>query len=359
MSEVCKKHMESLFDHLDAFLSYLKIERHRSPKTIIAYRNEINYLLNTAVFLFKKNEESPQLLINNGIIKLSYINTNEEFGLAHIRHLINNFCGERCQNNENTISRKISSLRAFFSYLEENEQIIKNPIKKMRPPAIKPKIPYIPEIEEFEAVVNYYQIQIDKENERFNKIISKQRESLSQKNHLKHAKRLRNLLNNHLLLRFLYSSMVRCSELIGLQVKNLYCSMNAIKVLGKGGKERFIEIDPVTSQMLADMIRDEKLGPDDHVFRNRHNRPYHYPNALEARIRRIRKALNLQYKLSPHFFRKAGSSHSLWNGASIASMQDTLGHSSPNTTRIYAQTSPKYLSQQREYHPLSIKKSSP
>ena len=169
---------------------------------------------------------------------------------------------------------------------------------------------------------------------------------------------------NHALLRLLYASGIRVSELCDLQWKDVQPSGDTgqITVFGKGGKTRAVLLKPETYRELLTLRKDD-TSPDAPVFQSRKGGHKLDPSqvvriveaaALRAKIATytetiIQNGLQVQRKrsrVSPHWMRHAHASHALDNGASIAIVQETLGHESIETTAGYTHVRPGMSSAQ-------------
>lgn len=151
----------------------------------------------------------------------------------------------------------------------------------------------------------------------------------------------------YLIIRLLYASMARISEICGLNISDINTHEKYIKVRGKGNKERFIPIDDTTNSILQDFIEDrqlESLERNPPLFVNIHN------NRLTPRV--IQKDLQIlkakrdflsEKTFTPHILRHTGATHLRQEGMDLSELQDLLGHSSPNTTRIYAKNDISHL----------------
>jgi integrase/recombinase XerD len=163
---------------------------------------------------------------------------------------------------------------------------------------------------------------------------------------------------NHALVRLLYASGIRVSELCGLQWKDVQPSgdRGQITVFGKGGKTRTVLLSPETYRELLTLRKEDASG-DTPVFQSRKGGHKLDPSqvvriveaaALRAKIATytemvIQNGLQVQRKrsrVSPHWMRHAHASHALDNGASIAIVQETLGHESIETTAGYTHVRP-------------------
>jgi integrase/recombinase XerD len=144
---------------------------------------------------------------------------------------------------------------------------------------------------------------------------------------------------DQVMLRLLYLSGIRVSELAGLKWRDAVERTDGgqITVFGKGGKTRAILLKPKTWELLVSLR--EQSGPDDPVFRS------HKGGHLDvSQIRRIVYAAaaraGLPGKVSPHWLRHAHASHALDRSAPIHLVQATLGHASVSTTGRYLHARP-------------------
>lgn len=152
---------------------------------------------------------------------------------------------------------------------------------------------------------------------------------------------------NTAILRLLYSSGIRVSELCGLRWKDCIARTEGgqITVLGKGAKTRAILLpSPIWLRLSA---LQGNAGPDDPVFRSRQKSPLD-----RSGVHRIVKAAAKRAKLPPgvsaHWLRHAHASHALDRAAPVHVVQTTLGHASLTTTTRYSHARPgdsssKYL----------------
>jgi site-specific recombinase XerD len=146
---------------------------------------------------------------------------------------------------------------------------------------------------------------------------------------------------DRLLLRFLYATGARVSEVCGLRWRDLQPAgqgQGQVTLFGKGGKTRVIIFSSETWLQLQAI--DNSPHSDDPVFRSRKN------CALSrSQIGRIvtaaAKRSGIVEPVSPHWLRHAHASHALERGTPIALVQATLGHANPATTGIYLHVRPK------------------
>jgi integrase/recombinase XerD len=145
---------------------------------------------------------------------------------------------------------------------------------------------------------------------------------------------------DRVLLKLLYVSGVRVSELCGLK----WCDAIArteggqITVFGKRGKTRTILLKPKFWQQLQS-IRYE-AGPIDPIFRSRKGGGHLDPSQVRRIVYAAANKAGLESKVSPHWMRHAHASHALDRSAPIHLVQATLGHASVSTTGRYLHARP-------------------
>jgi integrase/recombinase XerD len=152
---------------------------------------------------------------------------------------------------------------------------------------------------------------------------------------------------NHALLRFLYESGARVSELCGLKWRDVQPRENGAQatLFGKGDKTRHIMISRRLHGQITRLRGD--AGPDAPVFPSKTGKPLDQP-AVFRMIQAATKRAGIDQGVSPHWFRHACASNALDNGAPISLVKEQLGHSSLEITSVYTHARPtdglfKYL----------------
>lgn len=146
---------------------------------------------------------------------------------------------------------------------------------------------------------------------------------------------------DRVLLRFLYASGCRCSEVLGVRWRDFADAPEGravVTVFGKGSRTRHILLPAGVWRDLQSLKRPGD-GPDDAPFRSRIGRPISQA-ALWRAIRAAAKRAGIDKPVSPHWWRHACASHSLDRGAPVHVVQKSLGHASLSTTSIYAHCRP-------------------
>jgi site-specific recombinase XerD len=230
------------------------------------------------------------------------------------------------------IGRKIATLRSYFKFLTLNEFIDKNPMSTIKSPKIKLE----------EALPKF--LDVSDVGVIFNKL--KDRTLFNTKKSQRY----------YLIVRLLYSTMARVSELCNIKINDIDFNQGYIRLRGKGNKERIVPVDNRTLELFKEHLEDRiSYDPEDYLLVNTR---YHQlsPRIVQADIKSIKEKCGFPDTkiVTPHIFRHTGATHLRRSGMDISELQDILGHSSPNTTRIYAKNDITKLKQSYStMHPLN------
>lgn len=215
-----------------------------------------------------------------------------------------------------TIARKISSLRAFFHYLENKGLVEDNPAAQVSTPRLGAPVPnYLPVDDVFRL--------LDRPGEGDPKG-----------------------LRDRAILEVLYSCGLRASEVQALQISSIDRNQRLVRVIGKGNKERIVPIGrqalkTVSAYLEASqgMRRKSGVGPGQGpLFLNRSG------GRLSSRgiariVKRHARDIGLPGSISPHSLRHSFATHLLDGGADLRAVQEMLGHASLSTTQKYTHVS--------------------
>lgn len=163
---------------------------------------------------------------------------------------------------------------------------------------------------------------------------------------------------NRAMLETMYSCGLRVSELIGLQISNLYLDLGFIKVRGKGDRERLVPIgDTAITQinLYKEFVRTHlpkiKPGQEDILFLNRRGAGLSRVMVFYV-IRDLAEKAGIKGAIHPHTLRHSFATHLVEGGADLRAVQEMLGHKSITTTEIYTHLDRTYLrSTLEKYHP--------
>lgn len=276
--------------YIDDFLEYLKVVKKHSVNTIINYKND---LCEFYQFGTKKILNIDREMVNN---YLNYLYKKKD--------------------SKSSISRKLSSLRSFYEYLIKIEVVDVNYFKMIKNPRkdiLLPRYVKNNDIDKMFQVIDVRQA---------------------------YGKR------NMAIIRVLYASGIRVSEVVGIKLKDINIDDRTIKIMGKGNKERMVVFGLHTKEALKDYIDNGRWQLDkknsDYLFLNKDG------GVISTRY--IRKIIDdiiikagIMYNVSPHMLRHTFATEMLNNGADLVSVRDLLGHASLNTTSIYTHVSDEMI----------------
>ena len=206
-----------------------------------------------------------------------------------------------------SVARKIVSIKAFHKYLSENYNVV-DISTKINTPRFYRKLPNILTIEE---VDNLLDIKLDTPFDYRNKAM----------------------------LELMYSSGLRVSELINLELSDIDLNNNYVRCFGKGSKERIVPIGEYSSKYLSIYINEyrdsmKKGYYTEKIFLNNHGKEMTRQGFFKI-IKKIAKDKDINKNITPHMLRHSFATHLLNNGADLRTIQEMLGHSSISTTQIY------------------------
>jgi integrase/recombinase XerC len=302
------------------FADHLAHERRASPHTVSAYRRDLEAL---AVFCRERFGDTVGPVQIDRIVLRAYLGK-----LAEGR-------------KPATIGRKLASFRAFFSYLERQGLVRKNPAALLDSPKLRRKLPRLIDAETAAQLMDAPLSAVD----------GRKRASSGPP-----AERSRDAA----LLELLYGSGLRVSELVGLDLDHLALESEELRVLGKGNKERVVPVGaPARSALSEYLARRAELRPraggelPQALFVSRRGRRLSV-RAVQKLVRRYGIASAGRADLHPHALRHSCATHLLEGGADLRVIQELLGHSSLATTQRYTHVSmDQLLAVYDKAHPLA------
>jgi integrase/recombinase XerC len=137
----------------------------------------------------------------------------------------------------------------------------------------------------------------------------------------------------------LYGAGLRISEALGLTLAGApTAGREALRITGKGGKERLVPILPAIQQAVSRYIElcPFTLEKDEPLFRGAKGGPLS-PRIIQLLMERLRGALGLPETATPHALRHSFATHLLSAGADLRQIQELLGHASLSTTQVYTE----------------------
>ena len=287
-------------NYISLFLNYLEIDLNYSNNTILSYDNDLNKL---------------SLYFNNkDLLKLStkdiekYIATLSEYAPS-------------------TVSRNISAIKSFYSYMVKSGKTDTNIADPIKEPKLGTHLPSYLTIEEVDKLLD---IEVNNNFDYRNKAI----------------------------LELMYATGLRISEVINLEFKNIDFDECIVRIIGKGSKERIVPINDYAIEALNNYIniaRPSMLikGENNYIFINNHGNKMTRQGIFKM-IKHECLKKGIDKNISPHTLRHTFATHLLENGADLRIIQELLGHSDISTTQIYTHVSNDKLKKDyQEYFPRS------
>lgn len=289
-------------EQIIGYMKYISIERMLSKNTTDSYYRD---LIDFFEYVNKPYKKITKNDINNYIINISK------------------------DKNSKTVNRHIVSIRNYFKYLTKYGYIKENPCDDIVGVKMPKTIPH---------VLNEDEI---------NKLLDIKCESAID-------------YRNKAMLELMYSSGLRVSELLNLEVNDIDFDMNVVRCFGKGSKERIIPIDDVATICLNNYIniyRNTLLKNENSniLFLNAHGKKLSRQGFFKI-LKNIALEKGIKKELSPHTIRHSFATHLINHGADLRSVQTMLGHENIKTTQIYTHISNNYVKEKyEEAHPRSKK----
>lgn len=287
---------------LSSWCSSLLTERGLSPKTVISYQQDLDNF-----FLFEQE------------LNIDDINKIDE------QNIFLYMSWQRSRGNTSrTIARRLSALRTFFTYAQEEIGIKNNPATLLDTPKITKYLPEVLSLSEIESI-------------------------LAQPNLQK-----KQGCRDRCILELLYAAGLRVSEVCELKITNLDLTRGIITIFGKGSKERMVPIHQLAIKILDEYLtsyRKEFKPKNNFVFVNKNGqcltRQYIWKMIKEYTLK-----ANIKKTVSPHTFRHSFATHLLEGGADLRTVQVLLGHSDISATEIYTHVQATRLKElHQKFHP--------
>jgi len=293
-----------LEDKLAAYLEYCEYRKELDRKTLKAYRIDLRQY-----FEYICVDEPDKEKI-------------EEY----VTHLHKSY-------KQKTVKRKIASIKAFYNYLEETEIIAESPFRKIK---VKFKetvtLPRIIPREEIEKLLNHmYQClnENDKASRKF-------------------------MLRDVAVIEVFFATGARVYEISNIRDDSINLNTGLIRLMGKGGKERYVQISNTSILEVLKKYYDENeqsIKKSGYFFVN--NRESRYTEqSIRLMLKKYTKQAGIEKNITPHMFRHSFATYLIEEGVDVSCVQQILGHSSIKTTQIYIHIAAKKQAEiLKELHP--------
>ena len=305
----CEKVEKNFSPLVRQFLDYLKLEKHFSDYTIKSYGAD---LIQFGQFLMGDIGASHGAQLNG---------TQDERQIACEPLTIREFLAYLYAQNytKSTTARKLATLRSFYKFLIRRGVVSANPLATIRTPKQEKRLPKCLDLEQVQKL-------LDAPGD--NDILSARDKAM---------------------LEVLYSSGIRVSELVELDMADMDLTEGVLRVKGKGRKER---LTPIGSQAIRAVqryfelraldMRSQQGNHGTRVFLNKHGEPLS-TRSVRRKLDKYLVTAGLAPGISPHTLRHSFATHLLNNGADLRSVQELLGHRQLTTTQIYTSVSVERL----------------
>lgn len=271
---------------LKQYHTYLKLERGLSNNSIAAYKLDLqrlqNYMDEHGIDIVHASFDDLQAFVFDAFKDIHSVRTQ---------------------------ARLIAGIHSFYRFLLYHQYIEQDPSELLETPKKEMHLPEVLSLDEIDQIIS----QID-----MTKIESHR---------------------NRAIIEMLYGSGLRVSELVNLQLSNIYITEGYMRITGKGNKQRLVPISPTAIQWFNYWIEDRNkltIHPEavDIAFLNRRGEQLTRAMIFTI-IKNLALKAGIQKTVSPHTLRHSFATHLLQNGADLRIIQQLLGHESISTTEIY------------------------
>ena len=291
---------------LDRFGDYLTLEQGTSPRTLEAYRRDVERLVD---YVRTKGGTSPVDITSRMLREFVY--HLKDVGLS-----------------PSSIRRNISAVRTYFRFLLADGAVTRDPSERLETPKRWRTLPEVLTVAEIEKLLA--------------------------------APTLDDPLafRDRAMLELAYGAGLRVSEWITLGTRDVLLEDKLVRVFGKGSKERLVPIGRSAIGAVATYIRELRprlerngAGGKGILFLNARGSPLTRMGAWKI-LRRYVERAGIEKTVSPHTLRHSFATHLLEGGADLRAVQEMLGHADISTTQIYTHVDREYLRQvHKQYHP--------
>lgn len=303
---------------LVAFLGYLSSERGLARNTLDAYRRD---LTDTLSWLAKSGRDTKRTPVLDHA-------TADDFR-AYLQSQ------SRQQQSTKTVSRRLAAIRVYLKYLEvmgQDKQAILQQLERPKPEHDLPKILNIDQVARLIGAP-------DPDDTKF-------------------------YHRDVAILELLYAAGLRASELCGVMLRDVNLQVGALRVLGKGSKERIVPVGKACVRAIEQYLREARprllevqskttrpTKAAERLFLSRSGKPFDRISLWKLVLKYGRKS-GLIKEIGPHVLRHCFASHLLGGGADLRVVQELLGHSDIATTQIYTHVDTARLRKvHKQFHP--------
>ncbi|MDI6606754.1 MAG: tyrosine recombinase XerC, partial [Candidatus Omnitrophota bacterium] len=266
---------------IEKFIRYLEIEKNYSAHTMLNYRLDL--------------EDFSRFAGETAIEKIDYLSLRKYLAALKQRNL-----------SPRSIGRRISALRSFFKFLTREGYLKTNPILAVSSPKLDKHLPSCMTEEEVVKLIE-------------SAFITKEKDERG--------------LRDRAILETFYSTGMRISELVSLNLQDFDFIGGIVKVMGKGKKERLAPIGEFAIASLREYLK-ARRKESTAVFLNKNGKRI-TTRGVRGIVGKYLKRAGIKQGVSPHTLRHSFATHLLNRGADLRTVQELLGHANLSSTQIY------------------------
>lgn len=292
--------MSALRDAVDDFLRHARVERRLSPNTVDAYARDLARLLDWC-------ERQPVPTA-----------TWRELDTARIRQFVAST--HRAGLSGTSISRLLSSIRALYDFLLREERVRANPALDVRAPKSPRKLPKTLDPDSVSQLLDGAPTDDDPFLE----------------------------ARDRAMFELFYSSGLRLSELVSLDLDAMDIEAAEVRVTGKGNRTRVLPVGRQARLALADWLAQRNAlaasAGNPALFLSPQGKRI-TPRAVQQRLARAGIVKGVPVHLHPHLLRHSFATHLLESSGDLRAVQELLGHADIATTQVYTHLDFQHLAQ--------------
>lgn len=298
-------------EQADSFLSYIENEKRYSSHTVASYARVLGKVIKIASDNSFEAQSFDALSESEMRVILKELNFDEQ--------------AERLNNN--TIAHDVYVLSSLFKYLIRHHGLEHNPIDAIKAPKSKRSLPRVLSTTEIEALINACNSGTIQD------------------------------IRDKAVIELLFSSGLRVSEAVGLDINSIDTVREEVKVRGKGNKERIVPLGSFALKAIDEYMSIRYLfePKDNALFLNKFGTRIS-TRAIEQSLAKKAALCGMSGKVSPHKLRHSFATELLGHGADLRAVQEMLGHASLAATQIYTHVNFAKLKEvYSKAHPRSLK----
>ena len=279
-----------ILNDIKEYLIFISQVKNLSKNTISAYERDLKKL---AKFI-------------NDLNLSNYSEINNEICSAWIGNLYSQ------DNNPRSIQRHLSSAKGFFRFLKKNNLIESSPFELVSAPKSPSNLPEVLSPEDVEQLLNFKPSNLIE-------------------------------IRDMAIVELMYSSGLRVSETVNINIGDFEEDMTFLRILGKGAKTRIVPLGKFAVNAINNWIieRDKILTKSDALFLNSKGARLSI-RSVQLRLKKMATKQGLP-PIHPHMLRHSFATHMLESSGDLRTIQELLGHSSLSTTQIYTKLDYQHL----------------